>query len=80
MEKLMKKKWQLMDDEKIKEEYYEYLLKNNKLKFIKLTRKDPLVRNVCLGTFTQEEGFEVQKIDCESEMDRAKQMNYFPPP
>ena len=80
IEKIQKRTWPVLSEQMIKEEYYEYAKRNNKLKFIKLTTKDPFVSEVCLGNFKPEDGYDVRTIDCENEMERAKQMSYFPPP
>ena len=59
----------------------EYALANGLIKFVQLTTKEPQLRDIC--RFEEEkaasnEVFQRQTIDCESELIRAKQMNYFP--
>ena len=64
------------------EEYIQYALANNLIKFVKLTCKEPELRIIC--RFDEDSGkydaFQRQTVDCESELIRAKQMKYYPIP
>ena len=57
--KIKNKKWTILNEKSIKDEYMDYAMKNNKLKFINITTKDPYVRDVCLETTKKEDGFEI---------------------